>query len=218
MPRSSREKSEETRSRIVDTAHRLFVEHGYNAASIRDVSREAGVTIGAIYNHFPTKEDLWKEVLFTKHPYRQILPMIRTAGGRSLPELTHAVAAAMVEILTSHPDLFNLMFTEVVEFKSKHMMDLYALIAPELLKAMEVLAKRDGKLRDIPLNTLLRSFVGLFFSYYATGLLLKGLGGVAIEPQSLDQFVEIFLYGALADDDPSRSRLAPSNRSGSSEA
>ena len=58
MPKSSREKSEETRSSIIEAAYQVFMEGGYHGASMRDVSRRAGLTVGAIYNHFATKEDL----------------------------------------------------------------------------------------------------------------------------------------------------------------
>ena len=67
MPRSSREKSAETRARIIDAAHALFNERGYHATSVRDISTRAGLTVGAIYNHFATKEDIWIDVLLANH-------------------------------------------------------------------------------------------------------------------------------------------------------
>ena len=89
MTRSSREKSSETRLRILEAAYRLFIENGYNATAMRAISKEAGVTVGAIYNHFQTKEDIWREVLRTKHPYHELFPLFLDAKGRLSPKLSN---------------------------------------------------------------------------------------------------------------------------------
>jgi AcrR family transcriptional regulator len=46
------------RARVVDEAARLFAERGYHAASIRDIAAACGMTVGAIYSHFASKEEL----------------------------------------------------------------------------------------------------------------------------------------------------------------
>jgi AcrR family transcriptional regulator len=204
MPRSSREKSEETRAKIVEAAYHLFLERGYSGASMRDLSVRTGVTVGAIYNHFPTKEDLWLEVVLVKHPYHEILPVIQTAGGDTVAEMVRSAATAMVEGLFKRPDLFNLLFIEIVEFNGKHVRDIFDVIFPEVTKLGEKLGEKEGKLREITPVVVLRSFLGMFFSYYVTGVLIKDLGIAAIDRGSLNELVDIKLYGLLADDDPSR--------------
>ncbi|MGE0734700.1 MAG: TetR/AcrR family transcriptional regulator [Alphaproteobacteria bacterium] len=52
------EKSAGTRHRIERAALELFVEQGIAATSIRDIADKAGISLGAMYNHFPSKEDL----------------------------------------------------------------------------------------------------------------------------------------------------------------
>jgi len=46
---------EQTRGRILAVAAECFATHGYAATSIRDIARDVGVTVGAIYVHFPSK-------------------------------------------------------------------------------------------------------------------------------------------------------------------
>lgn len=46
---------EQTRERILDMAAECFAAHGYAATSIRDIAGAVGVTVGAIYVHFPSK-------------------------------------------------------------------------------------------------------------------------------------------------------------------
>jgi len=47
-----------TRDRVLDAAVTVFLERGYTATTIRDVARHAGVSTGAIYNHFRNKAEL----------------------------------------------------------------------------------------------------------------------------------------------------------------
>ncbi|MFD7627254.1 ScbR family autoregulator-binding transcription factor [Streptomyces sp. NPDC059851] len=52
-----------TRQTILSAAAKIFEEHGYQAATISQILKEAGVTKGALYFHFQSKEDLAQEVL-----------------------------------------------------------------------------------------------------------------------------------------------------------
>jgi TetR/AcrR family transcriptional repressor of nem operon len=61
--RVSREKAAENRALIVDTAARLFREHGFDDVGIDVIMRSAGLTHGGFYGHFASKEDLAGEAL-----------------------------------------------------------------------------------------------------------------------------------------------------------
>jgi AcrR family transcriptional regulator len=52
-------KKEQTRQRIGEAAHQLFVERGFDAVTVADVARAADVSEGTVFNYFPTKEDLF---------------------------------------------------------------------------------------------------------------------------------------------------------------
>ena len=55
---------EETINRILDVAFRLFMEKGYDRTSIQDIiDHLGGLSIGAIYHHFKSKEDILMAVM-----------------------------------------------------------------------------------------------------------------------------------------------------------
>lgn len=45
-----------TRQRILDAAQKLFAAQGFEAATTRDIAREAEIAVGTLFNYFPTKE------------------------------------------------------------------------------------------------------------------------------------------------------------------
>jgi TetR/AcrR family transcriptional regulator, transcriptional repressor for nem operon len=51
------------RDKIVQHAEDVFRRQGFSASSVHDVTSAAGVPKGSFYNHFPSKEDLAKEIL-----------------------------------------------------------------------------------------------------------------------------------------------------------
>ncbi|HEU5098550.1 MAG TPA: helix-turn-helix domain-containing protein [Roseiflexaceae bacterium] len=51
-------KGEQTREHILDTALKLFVEHGYEAATMREIAAAADCSLGLTYRYFARKEDL----------------------------------------------------------------------------------------------------------------------------------------------------------------
>ncbi len=59
MPRAAERGGPQTRARIREVANRMFLERGYDAVTVADVAREAGVSSVTVFNHFPRKEDLF---------------------------------------------------------------------------------------------------------------------------------------------------------------
>lgn len=55
-------RSVDTRERILDTAERLFMVHGYEGTSMRQITSEAAVNLAAVNYHFGSKEALMEEV------------------------------------------------------------------------------------------------------------------------------------------------------------
>ena len=59
----SRERMAENRARLLDAASRLFRERGFEAVTVAEVMKTAGLTHGAFYGHFGSKDDLIAQTL-----------------------------------------------------------------------------------------------------------------------------------------------------------
>ena len=53
-----RAQGQATEQWLIEAGRRLMLQHGYEEVSIRDICREAGVTTGAFYHHFSSKEQM----------------------------------------------------------------------------------------------------------------------------------------------------------------
>ena len=62
MPKISDERRTERREQILEGARRCFAENGYEGATVVKLEDEIGLSRGAIFNYFPSKEDLFIEL------------------------------------------------------------------------------------------------------------------------------------------------------------
>lgn len=191
-------KGEISRLAIEDAAFELFMDQGYHATSMRQIADHANLALGGIYNHFSSKEDIFIAILMDKHPYKQILPLILAAEGDTAEELIRNAARALVTELGTRPELLKLIFIELVEFNGKHVPNLFGEILPKLLPMFEKMIRVRKNLRKIPPPVLLRSFLGMFFSFYITELFIKDSIVAKLMPKnSFDHFVDIYLHGVI---------------------
>ncbi|MBY8864125.1 MULTISPECIES: ScbR family autoregulator-binding transcription factor [Streptomyces] len=90
------ERARRTLQRIVAAAANRFEENGYSGTTLDDISREAGVSKGALYFHFASKQEVADAV--TAHSYgllEDLLDAVRGSDGsavQQLIDLTHGLS------------------------------------------------------------------------------------------------------------------------------
>ena len=198
MVESSPARGEQTRETILNAAHHLFIKQGYHGTSMRQIAREAGIALGGLYNHFSGKEAVFEAVYYAFHPYHQVFPAILEAQGENLDLLVRDAIHRMMAVVEGRPDFMNLMFIEMVEFKSTHARQLFSSLLPEGMKLLEHLVEQyPEQIRQIPPQMVVRTFLGLFFGYYLTEISLAQMGPIEFRENAMQYFVELYLHGLI---------------------
>jgi AcrR family transcriptional regulator len=80
----------QTRRQILETAARAFARHGHDGISLNQIIRESGLTKGAFYFHFPSREAL--ALATFRHKQEQLVELIAARADDDLPALKRLAA------------------------------------------------------------------------------------------------------------------------------
>jgi AcrR family transcriptional regulator len=100
-------KSEETRTRILDSALEIFRERGFERATMREIATASDVAIGAAYYYFESKEAI--VMAFYERSQSEMLPLIEAQMGKSkhLDSLLQAIISTKFEVFAPNRKLLG---------------------------------------------------------------------------------------------------------------
>ncbi|QMS85579.1 TetR/AcrR family transcriptional regulator [Candidatus Xianfuyuplasma coldseepsis] len=83
------------RQHIIEVAMKLFVEHGFHATPTSQIAKKAKVSVGTLFNYFPTKEDLIEAIyihikLHSKATFLELLEVKQNVHD-TLQSMWHAI-------------------------------------------------------------------------------------------------------------------------------
>ncbi len=92
-------KADNTRENILNTAKRHFLRDGLDGASLRNIVKDAGLTTGAFYKYFPTKESMFDALIdpYVEHIYQIYDDVLAEFEELSPQEQTDHMAASSEE-------------------------------------------------------------------------------------------------------------------------
>jgi AcrR family transcriptional regulator len=139
----------ETKMKLLDTAEKLFAENGFAATSLRDITTEAAVNLGAVNYHFQSKDSLIDAVIVRRiEPVnRRRIEMLDAAGpDPTVEQIVEAFLAPILIIaqptpewvplvgrILSTPDLFlDRVFKKHLAVMSQRFSEALAKALPEL--------------------------------------------------------------------------------------
>lgn len=151
----------QTRAALVLAGRRLFGRTGFAATSVDDLAREAGVTTGALYHHFPTKAALFEAVFELVHAELMAASGHAAQGaGDVLAALAAAFDAFLDKVL--EPDVQRIIITDAPSVlgpaRFTELDERYAFAA--IVAALEA-AVQSGVLRADDPPTLARLLLGM---------------------------------------------------------
>ncbi len=220
MPKLRDRDVERNQARIEDAALRVFTRQGFHGTSVREIADEAKVSLGNIYNYFPTKEELFRRLVqryeqrMAMQQRRVLTPLLHSLEPVNLERLAMAVR----QIVYGDPDYWRLMYIDVVEFGNRHFAHSFRGLAANL----ERLAGGYGgngheamKRRGIKPSLAITAIYLQFFTYFLVEKLFGGKQHLGVpENEAIAQLVRIFTAGVGADGRGTRNRAphtAPTN-------
>ncbi len=97
MPKVSQQYRDERRDHILAAARRCFQRDGFHATSMQDLFAEAGLSSGAVYGYFASKEEMIMAI--AEENSREVLAMMRAAAARHPDQSAGAALAEALEII-----------------------------------------------------------------------------------------------------------------------
>ncbi len=131
------EQEMDVKSRIIDTASRLFYKQGYNSTGINQVIKEAEVAKASLYQYFPSKEDLLIEYLnVTSKVTNHQLDLIVSKFGNSKDKVL-GIFDFLIEM------------TESTSFNGCNFLNISAELPQENTKVTELIKAQKNAIRSL---------------------------------------------------------------------
>lgn len=111
-------KAEDTEKNILNTARKHFLKDGFSGASLRNIVKDAGLTTGAFYKYYPTKEALFDALTdpYIEHIYQIYDRIVEDFEKLSAKEQTSNMSDTsgdgidqMIDYIYEHYDNFRLL-------------------------------------------------------------------------------------------------------------
>jgi AcrR family transcriptional regulator len=204
MPKLRAETLDAIQQRIESAALAAFIKSGYAATTTREIAQAVGLTPGALYSHYPSKEALFAAVV---HRYQRELvgeradnALTRILKDSRFPYDIPELASAIRELVRNNRPYWLLWYIDIVEFEGKHFRSQVApkalLGAPELQRRFEEL-RETRALRIEPELAFVMVYMHLF-NYFCIETLFGGSNHYGVsEDKAIEAIADVFMNGVL---------------------
>ena len=112
-PRQAR--SSATVEALLEATARVLVKEGYEGLSTNRVAEQAGVSIGSLYQYFPSKEALVAELLekYAAHFLTLVIDLLSRDAEQTPRSVTESIVRAMVELKRTNPKLSRVLREQI---------------------------------------------------------------------------------------------------------
>ena len=190
-------------ARILKAAHELFLTQGYNGSNLRDIAAQAEVSMGGIYHHFASKEDIYETLLKRTELGKELPRLGALFSDPSFPENTAQIGRAIFDIANRFQDDFKLVYIDILEFQGRNIKPILAPVRETLgIAASTLLGARvaKGEVADLSPAIMLRVIVGLYLYLYLEDSMLELDTAEEMgmpEDEVAEQMAQILLHGMM---------------------
>ncbi len=111
--------SDDTREALLSTCLRLFAQRGFSSTSVDDIARAAGVTKGAIYWHFASKDEIFHAILDRIHAQWQEVVHVPVSTRRDPQAQLARLFDAYAELFLESPDICLFLQQVILDRRNK---------------------------------------------------------------------------------------------------
>jgi TetR/AcrR family transcriptional regulator, acrAB operon repressor len=183
--------------KIARAARKLFTRQGFHGTTVREIARAAGVSMGKLYLYYPTKEDIFIDLVHQMGQkmevlrQKNLLPLMQSPDPESLKKLGMAIGRIVAENL----DYWRLMYIDVVEFRHKHFIHSYREIAGGLRNYATALFQKTAV--PFPGNVNPGFAYTTLYLQFVTYFLVENLFGAkrhlgVSDEEAVEQFVRLY--------------------------
>ena len=148
-----------TRHDLRTAAVRLGVRHGVEGASVRSIAREAGVTEGALYKHFDSKDELIREAYTAiVHELARDKAVI-TRAGLPFDQALRAWVKLTYDSFDTQRDAFT--YVLLMPHRIQQALGEITELQGNLFRTFYARAVASGQARDLPVNHAYALFTGI---------------------------------------------------------
>lgn len=196
-------RGEQTRKEVMAAAKRLFLTQGYGSTSMRDIAKAAGnLSVGSLYNHFTSKEDLFSTLFSELSPHPLILATAQTVDGETAPEFIRNLLHKIVPILLEHFEFIGLAQIDAREIGGRNISALLEKYIPAFALLFGKVQTLSG-LRPIAPIVFLRFMAGSMLGFVLTHQFIPAhLRILLLDEQWIGQFTDFILCGVATIPEP----------------
>ncbi|HEX7961290.1 MAG TPA: TetR/AcrR family transcriptional regulator [Terriglobales bacterium] len=199
------------KKQVLEVATRLFAQQGYAATTTRQIAAECGVTEAILFRHFPSKEELYWDVIETKRASRGFLEKLKEIleSNMSPMDVCIAIAKDRLERNFGDPTMTRLLLFSTLENHELSYRFYRNFIAEYHEHLVEYIEKQisGGVFRPVDPLLAARSFLAMIFYHFLIQELFGAKRIHAFDPDRLSRHIaEIWLGGMLSSNEQ-RSQL-----------
>lgn len=131
------------RRQILEAAIKTFSERGFHKTTIRDISQEAGIAVGTIYNYFKNKEDLLIGLLDMMNESSDRNQDFATGKDKPLSQFMESYMTHRFQLIGQNLDFFRAVLPEVITNRSLRETYLEQIISPTMEIATDFFRKKN---------------------------------------------------------------------------
>ncbi|HWZ46274.1 MAG TPA: TetR/AcrR family transcriptional regulator [Candidatus Saccharimonadales bacterium] len=208
--------------RIEAAALQLFTRQGFHGANMRDIAEEAGVSPGAIYAYYASKEAIFETLVRNyRHCMRKFLERVFKALEDPFSRAgLRLFAVAIRSSVYNDAEYWLLMYIDVIEFKGRHFGNLFHNVPEQFRRllgpAVDAVKKRPDWCGQDPALAMAMIYLHLV-TYFVIERLMHGNQHLGVsDEEAVERFINFFSVGFWDSPAQAPSRKPPSRRRPSS--